>query len=40
MEVLEDEEDIREGLRTLADAKGTVIWKDYQRKREERKLKG
>ncbi|MGD0355489.1 MAG: CopG family transcriptional regulator [Dehalococcoidia bacterium] len=40
MEVLEDEEDIREGLRALADAKGTVSWKDYQQKRKERKLKG
>ena len=30
MEVIEDEEDIREGLRALADAGGTVSWKDYQ----------
>jgi len=33
MEILEDEEDIREGLRALADAEGTVSWKAYQRKR-------
>lgn len=33
MEVIEDEEDIREGLRALADAKGTVNWKDYRAKR-------
>jgi predicted transcriptional regulator len=33
MEVIEDEEDIREGLRALADAGGTVSWKDYRNKR-------
>ena len=33
MEVIEDEEDIREGLRALADARGTVSWKDYQNRR-------
>ena len=33
MEVIEDEEDIREGLRALADAKGTVSWIDYRNKR-------
>ena len=33
MEVIEDEEDIREGLRALADAKGTIGWKDYRNKR-------
>jgi hypothetical protein len=37
MEVIEDEEDIREGLRALANAEGTVAWKDYQRRRKERK---
>jgi len=33
MEVIEDEEDIREGLRALADARGTVSWTDYRNKR-------
>jgi len=33
MEVIEDEEDIREGLRALADAKGTVSWIAYRSKR-------
>jgi hypothetical protein len=33
MEIIEDEEDIREGLRALADAKGTISWTDYRNKR-------
>ena len=33
---LEDEEDIREGLKALADEKGTVTWEQYRRKRAER----
>ncbi|MCX5997761.1 MAG: DUF6290 family protein [Chloroflexi bacterium] len=33
MEVIEDEEDIREGLRALADSSGTVSWKEYRNKR-------
>ena len=33
MEVIEDEEDIREGLRALADARDTVSWNDYRNKR-------
>jgi hypothetical protein len=37
MEVIEDEEDIREGLRALADEQGTVTWTDYQRRRKEKK---
>jgi hypothetical protein len=40
MEVIEDEEDIREGLRALADARGTVTWADYQRRHKENKPKG
>jgi hypothetical protein len=36
MEVIEDAEDIREGLLALADARGTMDWKDYQRQRKER----
>jgi hypothetical protein len=33
IEILEDEEDIREGLKALADEEGTVTWEQYQRKR-------
>jgi hypothetical protein len=33
LELLEDEEDIREGLKALAHDKGTVTWEQYQRKR-------
>jgi len=33
LEILEDEEDIREGLKSLADKKGTVSWGEYQRRR-------
>ena len=36
LEILEDEEDIREGLKALADKKGTVTWATYQRHRKER----
>jgi len=33
LEILEDEEDIQEGLKALADEEGTVTWEQYQRKR-------
>jgi len=33
LEILEDEEDIREGLKALADEEGTVTWEQYQRQR-------
>ena len=36
LEVLEDEEDIREGLEALADKKDTVTWEQYQPQRVER----
>jgi hypothetical protein len=36
MEILEDEEDIREGLRALADTKGTIGWREYQKQRKEK----
>lgn len=32
----EDEEDIREGLKSLADEKGTISWEQYQHQRAER----
>ena len=36
LEILEDEEDIREGLKALADEGGTITWEQYQRQRAER----
>ena len=33
LEILEDEEDIHEGLKALADEEGTITWEQYQRKR-------
>lgn len=33
LEILEDKEDIREGLKSLADKKGTITWEEYQRHR-------
>jgi predicted DNA-binding protein len=33
LEVLEDEEDIREGRAALADSAGTVTWEQYRRER-------
>jgi len=35
LEILEDEEDVREGLKALADEKGTTTWEQYQLKRKE-----
>ena len=35
IEILEDEEDINEGLKALADDEGTITWKQYQRQRKE-----
>jgi len=37
VEILEDEEDIREGLKALADEEGTVTWEQYQKSRQERR---
>ncbi len=36
LEILEDEEDIREGLKALADEGGTVTWRQYRGQRQER----
>jgi hypothetical protein len=33
LEILEDEEDIREGMKAMADTEGTISWEDYKRKR-------
>ena len=35
LELIEDEEDIREGLKALADEEGTITWEQYQRRRKE-----
>ena len=35
VEILEDEEDIREGLKALEDEEGTITWKQYQLKRKD-----
>lgn len=37
LEVLEDEEDIRLGLKALSEAKGTITWTEYQQRRRERR---
>ena len=37
LEILEDEEDIREGLKAFAEEDGTVTWEQYQRSRRERR---
>ncbi|MBI2855663.1 MAG: hypothetical protein HYX93_02315 [Chloroflexi bacterium] len=36
LEILEDEEDIREGLKALEDKEGTITWEQYQQRRRER----
>ena len=40
LEILEDKEDIHEGLKALADKEGTVTWEQYQRQREEGEPRG
>ncbi len=40
LEILEDEGDIREGLKALADEEGTMTWAQYQRQRAERESRG
>jgi len=36
----EDEEDIREGLKALAEEKGTITWEQYQCQRAEQESQG
>ncbi len=36
VEIIEDEEDIREGLKALADEKGTVTWEHYKKSRQKK----
>jgi hypothetical protein len=33
LEIMEDDEDIREGLKALSQEKGTITWKEYQSRR-------
>ncbi len=33
LEILEDEEDIREGLKALADQEGSITWEEYRKQR-------
>ena len=40
LEILEDEEDIREGLKALAKEEGTITWEQYQRQRGQREPVG
>ena len=40
LEILEDEEDIREGLKSLADDEGAITWEQYQNQRAERDPQG
>ena len=35
LEILEDEEDIREGLKSLHNGKGTMTWTQYRKNRQE-----
>jgi hypothetical protein len=39
LEILEDEQDVLEGLKALADEEGTITWEQYQRQRRERELR-
>ena len=36
LEILEDVEDVREGMKALAEEEGTVTWEEYQESRRER----
>jgi hypothetical protein len=40
LEILEDEEDIREGLKALADEQGTMTWQEYRGRRSRREKTG
>jgi predicted DNA-binding protein len=37
LEIIEDEEDIREGLKALSEEEGTITWQQYQQSRRERR---
>ena len=36
LEILEDEEDIQEGLKALSQKEGTLTWEQYQQRRRKR----
>ena len=36
LEILEDEEDIQQGLKALSAEEGTITWKQYQQRRRKR----
>ena len=38
--LVEEGEDIREGLKALTDKKGTITWEQYERQRVERESRG
>ena len=38
LEILEDEEDIRDGMKAMADKKGTVTWETYNKRRNKRTM--
>jgi Arc/MetJ-type ribon-helix-helix transcriptional regulator len=40
LEFLEDEEDISEGLKALADEEGTITWEQYQGRRADKESQG
>ena len=40
LEILENEEDIREGLKALSEEEDTVTWEQYQQRRWERERQG
>jgi len=40
LEILEDAEDIQEGMEALSDEEGTVTWRQYQLNRQERERRG
>ena len=37
LEILEDEEDIQEGLKALREEEGTITWKQYRESKQERR---
>jgi predicted DNA-binding protein len=37
VEIIEDEEDVREGLKALSQEEGTVSWREYQQQRQQRR---
>ena len=40
LEIIEDEEDIREGLKSLSDEEGTMSWNEYKQNRKQREHRG